>query len=209
MDRDRWTSILDQVATKLAFNEGYRFVYGRWETLDRAEIAFISLNPGKAPGDTDMRAISDERGNTYEVEKDKTRSPITNQFLQLSNLLRRKPADILTGVAVPFRSSDWNSLSKHQKSESIALGRRFWANPLTRPDLKLIIACSEDAAKLVIEITGAAFDRDEPACWGKIKLRRYRASGGKVVVQLPHLSRYQLLSRENSRQAVRSILGVE
>lgn len=131
MDKDYWIKKIEKAESDLGFKDGYKFVYGPWTTLAQAEVAFLSLNPGRAPDDAEMRTISDERGNSYEVERYTTKSPITDQFLRLADFLNQKPADILAGVVVPFRSDSWAELSKHQKNESLKLGREFWAEPLT------------------------------------------------------------------------------
>ncbi|MCY4427040.1 MAG: hypothetical protein OXC05_08430 [Halieaceae bacterium] len=206
MDLRYWEQVLADEEKRLGLDDGYKFVFGPWDTLNHAEIAFLSLNPGKCPDDFVKRTISDERGNSYEVEQDTTISPITNQFLRLARLLGVAPRGVLAGVVAPFRSGQWNDFSKRQKDESLALGRRFWMGPLKRPDLRLILVCSEEAAKLVVDVTGASFDIETPAGWGNVKLRRYRCGGGKVVVHLPHLSRFRLLGRTQSEAALREIL---
>ena len=207
MDRDYWIKELEESEIKLGFSDGYKFVYGPWATLEKAEVAFLSLNPGRAPDGAGKRTISDERGNSYEVERRNTKSPLTKQFLLLAQLLGRRPADILTGVVAPFRSDNWSGLGGRQRKISLAIGRRFWTGPLSRPDLRLIIACSGEATKLVADIIGAALDGEAAAGWGNIKLRRYLSLRGKVVVQLPHLSRFRLLGRERSERKVRAFLG--
>ena len=80
--------------------------------------------------------------------------------------------------------------------------------PLSRLDLRLIIASGNQVARVVVCITGAHFEDDAPAGWGAIKLRRYRLPGNKVILQLPHLSNYKLLSRELSNQALRAFIEI-
>ena len=208
MNRRYWTKKLNEAETELGFIDGYRFVYGPWATLDKAKIAFLSLNPGRGKNldKATMRDISNERGNTYEVEQGKIKSPIVDQFLRLAKLLGRQPADILTGVIAPFRSKDWDTLTEPQQKESLDLGRRFWMGPLSRPDLRLIIASGNLVAREVVGITEAHFDDEACAGWGYIKLRRYRLPGGKVILHLPHLSHFRLLSRELSKQKLRAFL---
>ena len=135
-------------------------------------MAFLSLNPGRAPIDADKRTISDERGNSYEVEEYTTKSPITDQFLRLARFLGCPLKDILTGVVAPFRSDECVGLSDQQKSGALALGWKFWVDPLRRHDLRLILACSKEAATLVVDITDASLEIETLAGWGNVKLRR-------------------------------------
>ena len=208
MDRDYWIEELAAVEIKLDFSDGYRFVYGPWETLDKAEVAFLSLNPGR--GETldkeTMRDISDERGNTYEVEQGTSASPMVDQFLRLAKLIEHRPADILTGVVVPFRSKNWDCVEEYQREESLALGRRFWKVPLSRPDLRLIIVTGTPTEKLVVDITEASCDGESDSGWGSYKLRRYRLPKGGRIVYLPHLSHFRLFGRKPSEPKVREFL---
>lgn len=206
MDRDEWTERLAKDEKALGFSNGFKFVYGPWATLDTAKVAFLSLNPGRPPDNVDMRTVSDERGNSYEVERLITRSPITDQFLKLAEFLGHQPSDILTGVIAPFRSDDWDGMTREQKSRSLDLGREFWSIPLSRPELHLVISCSQEATNTVVKLTDASFEKEQPARWGNTRLRRYRANNNKVILHLPHLSRYRLLGREPSEQALRAIL---
>ena len=41
----------------------------------------------------------------------------------------------------------------------------------------------------------AQLDEEAPRGWGKVKLRRYVCADGRVVVALPHLSTFKLMSR--------------
>lgn len=205
LDRIAWTRKLADLEHRLGFSDGYHFVYGPWSSLDRGEIAFLSLNPGRTSDHADLRTISDERGNSYEVERATTKSPLTDQFLKLATFLGTEPSRILTGAAAPFRSKDWHSLTTRQRSESLALGREFWSGPLSRPELRLVIACSQPVADMVVDVTDALLVAEVSACWADVKLRRYRSRTGKMIVHLPHLSRYKLLSREASRVALRRI----
>ena len=206
MDQRAWDKRLKRAEKELGFTDGYKFVYGPWETLENAEVAFISLNPGRAPDDADMRTLSDERGNSYEVERLATKSPITDQFLRLADLLGRRPTDVLAGVAAPFRSGNWMELSRSQRSGSLELGQEFWRAPFNRRNLRLILACSNEAARLAVEVTGASLEEEALAGWGSIKLRRYRCRDGKVILHLPHLSRFKLLGREPSESVLRKAL---
>lgn len=209
MGRDDWISLLDRAERELGFEAGYKFLYGPWASLEGRKVGFFSLNPGRPPDDAEPRTISDERGNSYEVEQQTTRSPITRQFLLLADFLGLKPSEILTGVVAPFRSNSWAGLTKEQREGSLALGKQFWADPLSRPALRLVFACSNEAKHVITELVDASLDLEILAGWGAIKLRRYRAANGKVVVHLPHLSRFQLLGRSESESALRELLSAD
>ena len=82
MNRSDWHDRLVAAEAALGLRDGFRFVYGRWDSLATGRVAFLSLNPGRAPSDTEMREVSDERGNSYAVERLTTVSTITDQALR-------------------------------------------------------------------------------------------------------------------------------
>lgn len=205
--REEWFLRLQDAEQKLGLSDGFKFLYTPWSTIESAQVAFLSLNPGVPPDEAELRVISDERGNSYEIERETTRSPITAQFLALAKLINLPPASILTGVAAPFRTNHWEDLSTIQSITALELGREFWSKPLLRSDLRLILAVSAEAAALAVDLTNATFELELPAYWGTMSLRRYRTPDGRAIIHLPHLSRFQLLSRPASRAAIAQILG--
>jgi hypothetical protein len=207
MSAATWMALLTKAEVALGFSQGFKPLYSPWSLLRTGKVAFMSLNPGRAPDHADLRMVSDERGNSYLAERLVTRSPLSAQFLQLCNLIGSAPAEVITGVAAPFRSGAWGDLAPAQKQASLEIGRRFWAVPLARPDLRLILACSGEATRLAVSITGARLEAETSAAWGNIRLRRYVAPGGKVIVQLPHLSRFRLLGRPASEAAIVAAIG--
>ena len=87
MDKNYWQNKLSTLERDYSFHEGYKLLFSPWNTIQKANHAFISLNPGRAPDGADLRVISDERGNSYEVEEFTTKSPLTAQFLKLCSFL--------------------------------------------------------------------------------------------------------------------------
>lgn len=197
-DKDFWTDLLLQQETAIGFSQGFKLLYCPWRTIDVGTVAFISLNPGRAPDDAELRIASDERGNSYEVERASTVSPITDQFLRLCTFIQVNPGHVLTGVAAPFRSGSWAQLSREQRNGSLELGRRFWGAALNQPRINKIIAVSNEASNLAVGVTRSRIIREIPSGWGNIKIRVFENLNGVRVVQLPHLSRFRLFGRSES-----------
>ena len=106
MDREMWTRRLATEERLRGYDQGYKFLYCPWSTLGASGDAFISLNPGgKTPVGADLRTLSDERGNSYYVERATTESPITEQFLKFCDLVGTHYSKMLTGVAMPYRTT--------------------------------------------------------------------------------------------------------
>lgn len=203
---DIWNSRIAEAALRLGFREGYKILYVPWETLGRSDTVFLSLNPGRPPHGAVLDTLSDERGNSYEVERMTTASPITAQFLALSELLKLKPRDILTGTVAPFRSDRWKTLSLPQRNGALAIGREFWRQAFSLKRPKRVIACCPEAARVAIDILDGKAELTMRSGWGDTSLRRYRASDGSVIAQIPHLSTFKLLSRPECREPLRTIL---
>lgn len=125
--REVWSERLKSEEEKLGFSDGYKFLYAPWHTIGLADTFFLSLNPGRPPRDANLFTLSDERGNSYEVERSTTASPITEQFLRLAGMLSLRPSDIPAGAAIPFRTRRWSEFSGQQKRAAMTIGHEFWA----------------------------------------------------------------------------------
>lgn len=204
--RDEWAKKLKDGAREHGFDEGYKPLYVPWDTIGKADTVFMSLNPGEPPQDADLEVVSDERGNSYEVEKETTKSPIAEQFLKLCNLLGKDPSDILTGVAAPYRGKSWSSHTSAQRKANLETGRQFWLEAFAANSPKLVIVCSDAALRMTASLRGARLERKLPSGWGDVSLRRYRSRDGGVIIQLPQLSRYKLLSGEPYVSRLKEIL---
>ena len=207
MIRAAWQARLEQEERRLSLSSGFKFVYGPWATLTTARIAFLSLNPGAPPDGADLRTVSDERGNSYVVEQATTRSPITDQYLRLAALLGVDPSAVLAGVVNPFRSASAADLTAQQQAAGLALGEEFWRGPLSRADLQRIVTSGREAGDFVARLLGARLDAEVASGWGTVTLRRLRTHDGRVIVQLPHLSRFKLLSRPACVGPLRAVFG--
>lgn len=206
MNRDNWQQKLELQEVEIGINEGFKFLYCPWATLTRAKVAFISLNPGRPPDGADLRCVSDERGNSYEVEKQVTLSPITDQFLSMCSFIGVQPSDVLAGVAVPFRSRSWTDFTPAQKAFGLKIGDEFWSEAFNLAKLELVVVCSAEAAGLVARTVSANYLAEISAGWGSQRIRVYRSPSGMRVVHLPHLSRFRLFGRVESETALRDAL---
>ena len=211
MDRGKWSKKLSKADEKYHFPDGYKLLYSPWETLKKAKIAFISLNPGKPPKNAELKVVSDERGNSYEVEKEITESEITPQFLSLCKFLETSPNEVLTGTICPFRSADWENFldgsifTDEQKRIGLSLGEEFWLEALKK--INIIISVGNETTNLAVKILDAKKNLEINSGWGKVKLRRYENSQNKLIIHLPHLSRFQLFSRQNCIKPLKTIFN--
>ena len=200
IDKEDILAEIKRLASQDKFNDGYKLLYCRWELLETASHVFLSLNPGQAQPDTNLELIEDSRGNSYEVERFTTRSPITEQFITLYSRLGIQTNQVLTGAFVPFRSPNWASLTKTQRRTGILFAEGFWGTALL--NRTTIICCGFEVYRNVKRLI-APNVRDEltHSGWGNVNLRLFRANCNKCsIIGLPHLSRYRLLTNPESRE---------
>jgi len=185
------------------FRGGYKLLYVPWRTQDFAKIAFISLNPGKKPDIADPSVISDENGNSFEKEEKITLSPLTPQFLKLTNFLNVPPSSILTGAMCPFRGDEWNDFSSKQKKIGFEIGKKFWYPAIKKNQIKIIITLGhgEDLLKTItmpiVNELNAKKVKEIVIGNDWCTLRRFEGTK-KTIIQLPHLSRFRIFNKKNS-----------
>ncbi len=189
---------------KYKFKDGYKMLYCPWNTIGNSEVAFISLNPGKPPNIAELKLLSDERGNSYELERNTTESPLTQQFLEMCSFINRKPSSILTGVACPFRGDRWSDFSREQKNAGLEIGSMFWSKVLD-DKIKMIITLGNEATQSIINIKNAKPELVINSGWGKYNLKRYKTKNNLEIIQLLHLSSYKLFSRVNCKEPLKKI----
>tara|TARA_B100001750_G_C15518284_1_gene609169 strand:- start:3157 stop:3807 length:651 start_codon:yes stop_codon:yes gene_type:complete len=192
-------SLIIDAEKEYGFKQGYKLLYVPWETIYKAKIAFISVNPGNPPDNADLRVLSDENGNSYQVEEDVTKSPLTRQFLKLSKFLGVAPIDILTGAFCPFRSNKWKDFSTIQKKIGCEIGKHFWFQVLRESPIKLIITLGhgEELLRTITNPIVKEFNaklEDKIFVWKGCFMSHYSTKDLKII-QLPHLSQHQIFDK--------------
>jgi hypothetical protein len=191
--RYSWRRRLEAEELELSFADGFKFRYGRWITHATAQVAFLSLNPGVAPDGVDLRTVSDEGGNSYVIERETTRSPITDQDLRMAAFLGAVPSAILAGGVIPFRSARMADLSPQQRAAGLALAAEFWREPRA-------LTFGHRGSRSGGERLRGRLPRGDARGRGSVRvgnqrLRRFRTPDGRAIVHLPHLSQFKLFSR--------------
>ncbi len=185
---------------------GWRFLYSPVATLSSASCAVITLNPG---GDHFHEPLfSFENGNAYVDEtwpgKDRGAHPIQRQVQHLFALMDQPPSDVLSGVYVPFRSPNWDSLP--QKFAALAFARKLWG-PIFASHCPTTIVCvgKQIVGQEIAGLLDAQLSGRKSADWGEITLDLYRHARGRIIVT-PHLSRFTIFGREGGDDAFSELL---
>jgi hypothetical protein len=202
-----WARFLHLNYVSSGLQEGYKLLYCPWRTIQSAETACISLNPGRAPANHEQEALSDERGNSYAIEASDTLSPMTAQFLKLLDVLQISSEEVLTGVVNPFRSANYVCLNRTQAIRGAEIGVSFWKSIIHERRLKRIICCSRVAGSILKKSLAINQVRTVRTGWANTLFRRIDLGNNQFMIELPHLSRYRLFSREECKLRFIEILN--
>lgn len=196
---------LTDLAMENDFHHGFHLLYCPWELLTTAQIAFLSLNPGRAIASSPMKKVHEPSGNSYQIEESTTLSPFTAQYLQLLKLLKLNPDEILTGAYFPFRSERWSDLTTQQINMGLDFSRDFWTDALKR--VKVIISSGREVEKRLVSSLQLTEQNRIPSGWGNVSISTYISPETEcTLVALPHLSRYRLMANDECKQIVEALL---
>jgi hypothetical protein len=196
---------LKNLAEVLSLRDGFKLIYDRWDRITTSNVVFLSLNPGRAPNGANLEEVSDERGNTYVVELDISKSPINRQFIDLFDLLGVDLDTVLAGVYIPFRSNRLKDLSQEQKQQALQFSRQFWLPLVKSKDLT--ICCGIDVFNEVHkQLFPDNFVEVIPSGWGNTSIKRILLPNEKIIIGLPHLSTFRLLSVDRCRDVLTNII---
>lgn len=188
---------------------GWRLLASPKPVLDKADVAFIGLNPGGSIQPAGHAEFAMQSGSAYAVETwgkstEPGTSPLQIQVQALFEKLRVHPDQVLAGNLVPFRSPSWKRLEN--RSYSIHFGEMLWADILTRAQPSLVIGMGKEILLPLSRILCASNQQSIPVNWGNVSAIKASFSGGSLVV-LPHLSRFGIVTRAASADALRAVFG--
>ena len=226
---DEYVQTISAEYSRLGHSLGWRFLSVSKNVLNQDPgIAFISQNPAGTYAPDHHPAASCEQGCAYTVEHWEDygagQSPLQKQVQALYAGIAAKTGtgqsslieSSLIGNFIPFRSPTMASLPR--KRESREFGRVLWKTILS--DLssmpRLIICMSRDtyhelSDNILPDLGASRLDTSEaPVGWGTYTatIDCYEMANERLsVLRLPHLSRFAIFGRPQSRAQVDTILG--
>ena len=183
---------------RLGFADGWDFAVTPISNLATAETVIIGLNPG---GSSDKCSFESYNGNAYftgDWGVDGER--IQSQVRALHNALGLHQDEVFAAQFNPFRSRDYGSLPHSE--EATAFASRLWDWTLARSPARRFICMGREVTWHISRKLGAHLeDRCYETGWGKIRIERYVASDGRIVVNWPHPSWYRIFTRDDPAKA--------
>jgi hypothetical protein len=193
---------------RLGHLRGWRFLASPRNTLaSTARVALLTLNPGGERIDRSNGIESCEAGSAYVRERwgnqQPGASPLQKQVRAMFAWLNVDPDVTLTAYFIPFRSPEYAELVAQQ--ESLEFGCKLWRRILSEVQPTLVICLGKDVEKGLYSLWGRPLAMTEhPVGWEpqRAVLSRYP---GKLLLRLPHLSRFRIFGRAASAEPLRVI----
>lgn len=176
---------------RLGYSAGYSFGMTPTRNLRTADVLIVGLNPGGDWGEEIWEVAS---GNAYLDERwgeASSLNPLQVEVIALLDLLGVTGEQVFAGQFIPFRSPSFAALER--RDEAISFGRRLWTWVLSQTPARLMVCMGYDAAWHIAQLCGAVQVDTYPTGWGTTVACRFIAPDGRVVVSIPHPSRYKLL----------------
>lgn len=183
---------------------GWRLLYSPAATLEGARVALIGLNPAVG-GPMEEHSDFSTPGYSAYVEEDwGPSSTLQGQVVALFKGLNEEPPRVLAGNLVPFRSASWGDLPR--RKEALTFGKTIWAAILEKARPELVVTLGIEAGKSVADLLGVRRRQVVSVGWGDVTA--WSGEHERVrMVALPHLSRYGIVTRPESRPALRELFG--
>jgi putative restriction endonuclease len=209
--QDLFTEAVSEIEgayARLGHRLGWRFLLTPMETFTpEVPTLLLSFHPGGSVEPPDQPRASSEAGSGYDVERwdgaPAGMHPLQVQVREMLAAFGETTAGTLSAYFVPFRAPTSEQMASPEASLAFAGGLWRTLLPVLQP--QVIIALGRDAYAGVAEALGRTSKEETlPAGWGAqtITLAQF---GAQLVVRLPHLSQFKLMSREEGREAVRDV----
>lgn len=133
---------------------------------------------------------------------------LQQEALALFARLNAAPENVLAGNLVPYRSPNWDSLPDQQ--QAIMFGKEIWGAIIGRARPLCVITFGKVANDTVSGMLDVREIKSVPVNWGTIVTMRGRyqcEAGDSTWIGLPHLSRFTVLTRPASREAMDTVFA--
>ncbi len=207
---DQTVAEVEAAYTRLGHRMGWRFLLTPRSTfIHGARVLLLSFHPGGDREYPEQSRASSDAGSAYDLESwggsARGSSPLQVQVRAMLEAFGEPTGRTLSAYFVPFRAPDSASMTSARASRAFAIG--LWARLLPEIDPSVVITLGEDTYSGVGEALGAPTrEIRRPAGWGKLDIVLGQF-GKRLVVRIPHLSQFKLMSRAEGRQAVADVAG--
>jgi hypothetical protein len=190
----------------LGFQSGWTFLCCNADRLKDARIAIVGLNPGGRDDEgpygkhwaTGHNPYYDEFWGGKNASGKDLHDRLQLQIQKWHDLAGIGPEESLCAQFVPFRTRDWEGVSKRAglEAEVLAFSRNLWAAVLSSCSAKVFITMGKVPARELAMLLNASPEPTKLVTgWGSATIDLYAADDGRKVIGMPHPSRYTLFHR--------------
>ena len=181
---------------ELGYDQGWAFAMTPLAWLPTAQTVMIGLNPGGSGNHEDV-CWENLDGNAYftgrwQKNNGAEPTPLQAEVRCLHAFLEIGPDEVFAGQFIPFRSPSIAKLTDQTKA--IAFAKRLWSWALPQSHANRFICMGARTWWFISELLQARREPSIPSGWGNISISRSVTVDGRIIVGLPHPSRYLLLA---------------
>jgi hypothetical protein len=189
---------------RLGHKCGWRFMTCPEANLVTARLAIITLNPGetfqpppKWSMENGVSYFENEKWEKHEAGK----NPLQKQVQLLANALSTDLKSIFTAQFVPFCSRSWAELPNRKETLIFCQALwRDWVLPHLAATTIITVGKGVVADQLIRLLNGQKTPTKFPVPdWKGQTIDRYEV-GDRILISLPHLSRYKIFGRGGSAE---------
>lgn len=187
--------------------QGWRFLYSHRSVLHNADVAIIGLNPGGIERNAEHGEFDVPRGTSAYVNerwKDypEGKEPFQLEIQALCKWINVEPQNMLAGNFIPWRSRSWKNLKDPIRATDFA--SQLWSGIFQAVQPQLIIAIGLDTGCHIAKVLQTPAMTKVSIGWGNYTARTVTHSGQRLIA-FPHLSRFRIMDREKSREALEKV----
>lgn len=198
---------IEEAYLKSGNSLGWRLLYSPKYVLNGSKVAFIGLNPGGSKAESAHGEFGMTAGSAYLNEswdgKLPGKSRLQVQVLAMFRRLGVRPDSVLAGNLVPFRSPSWEALSNPR--DSLEFGFSIWREILETASPKIVVSMGNATNEYIAHLLSVQQKKPYSVNWGNIRAWRGDFSGG-TWIGLPHLSRFAIMTRQESADEIDLLL---
>ena len=177
---------------------GWSFMYTPEAAITSARAMLVGLNPGGEqigePGQWDYKtgvnAYIDESWNGRAAGQ----APLQQQVARLFASAGLDVGDVFAANLVPFRSPTWAKLPEAEQALDWSL-RTLWPQVLDSSSARLFMSLGKRPGREVAKLLKAVPIDRHHVSWGNQSIEEFESADGRVVLAMPHLSRFQIFGR--------------
>lgn len=187
--------------------QGWRFLYSHSFVLNHADVAIIGFNPGgggqiSEHGEFDVppgtSAYLDESWKDYPAGSE----PLQLQIRALCGWLHVEPQTVLAGNFIPWRSRSLRTLKEPDRAKAFA--RALWSDIFQVVQPRLVITIGLETGAHIAKVLQTAAATRVGIGWGNYSAT-IATNERQRLIAFPHLSRFQIMDRPKSREALEKI----